>query len=278
MPPKPEYLRSDRLPIHWLGEDGDTCLITVQGQLLVWKQLNPHPHTPECKTRGQVRTFSKASRLRLLKLFATIDWTRAEPALFITLTYPDDVRITTNKELNVHRYVFIRYIEKLLGKDISVIWRIEWQDRQTGKYVGELYPHFHLMVFNVKYIHHATVNKLWRKTIGYKEYTRTETKGMKCPAQAGFYVAKYVGKETDCSLVNAAYLNTVPPGRQWGLLRPQLLPRCKEQSIRVEASHMQGIREMCEIAYPAIKGYDGSFTLLGKCTIAVAKEIFGELA
>jgi hypothetical protein len=275
----PLHLRNADVPIpptHWLGEDGKVCLITLQGQLLVWKELQQKPTAPQINKRGQVMIFSRDSRLRLLKLLATIDWSRAEPTLFATLTYPDTVTITSAKQMNTHRYLFIRDLEKDLGKQIAVIWRIEWKSRRSGKNKGKYYPHFHLMIFNVSYIAYDTVNSLWKKAIGVNQYVRTEIKEMVNPAQCGYYVAKYCAKETDCSLVNAAYLNTVPPGRQWGLLRPSLLPREKERSARLTREQAAKALEVAEMARPCIKGTGKSFTILGPTAKEVGKKIFDD--
>lgn len=167
--------------------------------------------------------FTRASRLRLLKTTARIDWTKAKPCIFITLTYPDAALPKSARGQSIHLHSFVRAMEKELGKKVSVIWRIEWEERKTGQHKGKVAPHFHLIVFQTAYMDHGRVNDLWRATIGYKAYCRTEVKGMENERQTGYYVAKYCAKVSgDCSLVNAAYLSN--RGRHWGVLRKGLLP------------------------------------------------------
>jgi len=264
-------------PTHWLGEDGLDCLITQQGQLLIWKYLKENPRTPKSTMGRKVHGFSRASRLSLLKKLATIDWNLAYPSLFVTLTYPDDVLPESAKDLNKHRFLFVRYMEKYLGKEISVIWRIEWKPRLSGKFVGRFAPHFHLMIFQVAYIPMEQVYEDWQKSVGYFEYIRTEVKRMVNERQAGAYVAKYCGKAEDCSLVNDVHLNNIPTGRQWGVLRPSLLPVHPKRTVRVSADEIRKSRQMANLARPCIMGKDDTFLLLGPTAISVGNEVFREI-
>lgn len=249
---------------HWLGSDGKDVKITLCGKLLTVKILKPPSKCPFEKGRSQVKTFSRASRLRLLKILARIDFAKAEPALFITLTLPDRENQYTRKELNTYRYLFLRYTEKELRRKVSAIWRIEWKERKTGISVGEERPHFHLMLFGVKWLAHAKVNGFWKKSIGKDGYVRTEVQRMRSERECGSYVAKYCAKSEDSSLVNAAYLNSRQPGRHWGIHRKNLLSMHSETTARVATGPLEDeLRKIAGEKFPHVLKERCSFTLMG---------------
>jgi len=259
----------------WKGQDGNVNEITKQGSLLIWKVLERPTDFPNLTKRGFIMGFSKASRFRLIKLLAKIDWQQAEPCLFITLTVPDEVEADKPGFMTRAKTIFWRYVEKHLGRKTAAIWRIEWKDRKSGERKGELFPHAHLMVFNVKWLEYEKVNEWWGKSLRYTgEYLRTETKAMRNPAQAGYYVSKYCAK-LDCSLVNAAYLNK-HRGRQWGVLRPSLLPFCEQSKVNIPNSELtEFCRALAEGERPDLFEYGNkSFTMIGP----MADRIFALIA
>ena len=122
------------------------------------------------------------------------------------------------------------------------------------------FPHYHLLFFNLPFVHHDGVNKAWGEVIGWEQYVRTEITGLKSWRQAFSYVAKYMAKPvelaagvaegapaageageasaTPCgdaagSLVNGAYLTAKEGregarprsiGRSWGVVNRKKLP------------------------------------------------------
>lgn len=239
--------------------------ITSQGGLLKAKVVPPNPTYRPVVKRGQVVGFSDEARWRMIQRVATLDWTRARPALFITLTYPDWPRAKIERAVTAQRDKFFLYSERQLGKPFSALWRIEWKPRLTGMHVGEIMPHMHLMVFNVRYMPYWVVNATWKGIIGYKDYVRTETKRMVNDRQAGYYISKYCAKVEDCSLVNAAYLNNPPTGRNWGIHRRDLLPVAAKNDMVLEpGSTMEILRRIARPWFPTVLQSDQSFTLIGK--------------
>jgi len=247
---------------HYRGDDGKVHEVTMQGNLLSWKVLSEPRCNPAPKGRGCIMQFSRESRLRMLKLIATIRWQDVEPCLFITLTFPDARRPRTKEEVTKRRSVFWRYLERYLGRPAPCLWRTEWEPRLSGEHVCEFVPHFHIMLFGVPYIHYDLVNMWWRNTLDYQEYTRTETKGMENVRQAAYYVAAYAAKLPSYSLVYTTYLNS-GSGRHWGTLRPELIPHHDIATFRFETSYQAAIaREMCDdISKYARQAGEGSFTV-----------------
>lgn len=261
-------------PSHWLGEDGLDNRITIQGNVLTWKVLKPKTEVRPTNKRGSIRDFTDDARLRMLKYLGSVDLEAAMPAIFMSLTYPPEIRPTDRGEVNRHRSVFWRYIEKLVGKKVSAIWRTEWLPRKSGKTKGQWYPHFHLVVFNTRWIACKDTNRLWKKTLGWERYCRTETKRAGTPAQAAHYVAKYCAKLPDSSLVNPAYEH-IAFGKHWGILRPEGVPRFKLTEVRLPRSdELDYVREFAANGKECTAaGTGGSFTVLGTRVGRIGEEM-----
>jgi hypothetical protein len=250
--------------------------ISMQGKTLIWKVLAPLSAGVITEKPKGATQFSAASRFRLLKILNTIDFVEASPTWFVTLTYPDWPKAPVAKETNIHRYVINRYIEKYLGEKVSIIWRLEWMPRQTGKNVGLYMPHFHLMIFRANHLDELHVAESWQKTLGVEEYLQTKVIKMVNERQVGYYVAKYCAKVEDGILDIAAYLNK-PKGRHWGLMRPKLLPVHQEVIIKAEWSPRvaKALERARQIRYNGAP-YEGSFTLLGDQAIEVMELLQGK--
>jgi hypothetical protein len=200
-------------------------VVVKQGDLLEVTYVTSQPARRRPGRRKAIVGFSPSSRLRLLKRMATVYWEGIGKSLFCTLTYPDDVVNRTKDERTVDRHRLFRDMEKHLDREIALAWRIEWKARKSGKWKGQLKPHVHLIVFNVRWFADQDLRSIWRRVLGVNGYLRTEAKRIENERDVARYVAKYIGKqEEDRSLVIASYLNTV--GRAWGFHRPELIPWC----------------------------------------------------
>jgi len=197
--------------------------VTSQGRLLTVKYRGRGKHP--VKTVGSTcQGFGRASRMAQMAFLNTLDVPKCEPCLFITLTIPDEKLQDADEKLVQWRSDFWRRMEARVGKT-AAMWRIEFKPRLSGLYPGVLFPHYHFMVFNCKFICMNYVNEQWGKVIGWKQYLRTETKGMENWQQTCYYVSKYLAKVEDCvgSLVIGVNLNK---GKKWGVLRKKLVPIC----------------------------------------------------
>ena len=70
--------------------------------------------------------------------------------LFVTLTYPDGCyrdRLDGEKIKHDLRLFEWRFVRKF--PQGCYLWRLDTVDRKTGEHVGEYFPHYHLLVFNV---------------------------------------------------------------------------------------------------------------------------------
>ena len=188
--------------------------IEIQGSLVKVHGSPPNPSEKMSK-RGNVTSFSKKSRKRLLEIIARLD--DVKQALFITLTYGQ--KFPTEAVANKNIKAFIRKLRAIWPR-IGIIWRRELQQRGA--------PHFHMIVFNVKYIPKNWIAMTWAETIAYEHldfsqgeplppFTRIEAIDNK--KKAMLYVSKYVAKVADAGdgLNDVPYQNTESTGRHWGM-------------------------------------------------------------
>jgi hypothetical protein len=237
----------------------------VQGSVVEFKRGVSHSTVPCDTPRGIVDGFSAAARLRLLKRIATIDWSGIPMSIFITLTYPDDCAERTYQQRGQDRYLFMRHVEKYLGRKVCGVWRVEWEPRRSGYCKGMILPHYHILLFGVPFVHYKEINKWWKGVLHHDGYVRTEVKRAASPKVAGMYVAKYMSKKTErASLVNAAYLNN--PGRHYGYHRASMIPSHLEQWLDNPTDEQ--VAELTAFANEVLpwlnKHHTGSWTLLGK--------------
>lgn len=147
-----------------------------------------------CKTpRGGVSSFSSRSRKRMLETFACLDSDRMKAKTFVTLTYPDGDRPPAFDRSSLDLKNFLKRIKRRFP-EASGLWRREQEERKSGDHVGVVYPHFHILFFNLPFFDCDEVNRHWRDVLDHDGYARTEIKSVKDWRQAFGYVAKYMAK------------------------------------------------------------------------------------
>ena len=168
--------------------------------------------------RGVVVGFSSASRRRLMRSIAAVP--RAERPLFATLTYPDvfnpDVA-QWKRDVDVFGKRMRREFE-----DVSFFWRIEFVKRKSGNSEGAIAPHFHLLIYNVRYAGaRKFIPAAWYEVVGSRslDHLSAGVRVEKIHSFGGImrYVGKYISKQ-----------ETYPAeweGRAWGLVGRSNLPR-----------------------------------------------------
>lgn len=250
--------------------------ITHQGQLLTWRETKGQSKCPTTIGRGQVEEFSRAARLRMLKYIAVVDWQKMGRGIFLTLTYPDEVDTTSGKVLNKHRYLIHRHIEKELGRKVPVLWKVEWKPRLTGKKIDYLYPHWHLLIFDNSYLEHEKIKMLWKSVIHSEQTPIVHIVRADSEVGTAKYVAKYASKH-DYYLDNAAYLNKPAIGRQWGILRKELIPLCKKYQVKLKDTEvLQKFRK--SLVYEILqyqRENNTGFSVFGVNAALAAMYIFG---
>jgi len=172
--------------------------------------------------RGKIQGFSRNSRRRLLSTLAEIR--RADLPLFCTLTFPDEY-YPNNKNPAHWKKIYKRIISRIRRHfpTIGLIWRLETQTRKSGLYPGQIFPHFHLIVYGVEELTFRTwIAKNWYEACGKLSIKHlaagTSCKKVNSTRQLFSYVSKYMAKP------GGENLNI---GRIWGVLRPENIPFVK---------------------------------------------------
>lgn len=147
-------------------------------------------------TRSVVTEFFSQSRKRILVMFARFDEEKMGFVCFVTLTYPDRETIPTAADTTRDISTFHKRIKRRFPES-SGVWRREWVRRKSGKFEGEEVPHFHILFFNLPYVHYKEIEKLWGGVLKYKGTLRTEIKSIEDRQHAFAYVSKYVAKTAE---------------------------------------------------------------------------------
>lgn len=235
--------------------------VEITGDLIEVKAAFLRPPRGLPKKRGRCKGFTRASRLRMLKMVSKVDWAGITRGLFITLTYPDEVSECHHQARQLQRYKVLRSLENYCGNQFGALWRIEWKKRQSGVNRGKFYPHFHLIVPGVKFIPHEVVRAAWRSALGVTGPLATDVRKLSDKSMHQVYIAKYAAKMPDpSSLDYLTYPNI--DGRHWGVHRPELIPRHK--TIVYDGLSEQCVNALKDMARGEFKWY-GEYAELGFC-------------
>lgn len=177
--------------------------------------------------RGEIKSFSKASRRRILRLVATLR--RTEVSCFGTLTYPDQFERNPDLVKNHLDKFFKRLLRKF--PDAIVLWRMEPKTRKSGVSVGEIAPHFHLLIWNVEYEKlRQWIPLNWFQVVnsGDEKHLHAGTSVERVRSSRGvmFYTAKYICKSD--SYIMPGW------GRYWGVVNREMLKTIQGKRTVIE--------------------------------------------
>lgn len=186
-------------------------------------------HERPNNVRGPVRGFSRQSRKRLFDFFAGLDRSGPGPTLLLTLTYPD---VAYNEDWGIwkaHLQAFIRRFKRWYP-GVAFVWRLEVKPRLSGEHIGEVMPHFHLLVFGLAAVNKEWLSRAWYEVVGSGDPKHlaagTNCKRVKTWRGAVGYLAKDMAKIA---------ISVIPTGRVWGVIaRAALLIRMVEVALSPE--------------------------------------------
>lgn len=246
-----------------------------QGELLEITYINPNKEYRKPGKRKPVTTFTKSARLRMLRTVASVEWDSFKKGVFITLTYPPGYEGRPLQKRNQDRYVFLRSMEKHLGRKVGALWRIEWEKRKSGRTAGQLCSHVHIIVFNCRFIDKEIVRDGWRRALNADGPLITWIDGISSGRKAARYVTKYCSKVPDASVLDdASYLNTV--GRHWGMHRKELIPFAWRHHIPfLDDRSIQIAENLAAMTFRFFtRGTSVGFSIFGANAKKVGEEIF----
>lgn len=176
------------------------------------------------KPRGTINAFSDASRRRMLRLIAKLEQTRKP--FWMDLTYPDEFfneRMDGKMLKESHLKKFYQRLEYAFP-EVAVIWKLEYKARKSGKHVGTMFPHFHMLVWGLHeenlYDLRQLVAKMWWEVCGKlsDDHLEAGTSVSRIKSYRGvfFYASKYMSKEVEDAVSEV--------GRWWGVKGRENLP------------------------------------------------------
>ena len=218
----------------------------AQGDVVQFLAAGYFHFPPNANMRKGVMDFSPAARLRLLKFAAKVNWEATGRSQFATLGYPDECWPRSREQLNRDRYLLHREIENAVGRKVAVLWRIEWIDRKSGKHIGELLPHWHMIFFSIGHFPYKRIRQAWKRIIRASQEPNIKFQKLQSARQHGFYIAKYSAKKAlATNLGNVTYHNT--QGRHYGFLRKSIIPM--EPKVWFEPLSREEYRKIQEELY-----------------------------
>ena len=160
---------------------------------------------PKPPIRGEVTGFSRSSKRRLCWLIGQIAEPILNNALFLTLTYP--AADPNAGERTKHLDSLLKRMRRE-APEASAIWKLEYTKAET--------PHFHLLILNLNFWHHAKIAKAWAAIVNSEnpnhEQAGTQIKRITSQKHAARYIIKYVSK---CQPYPESHR-----GRVWGKAGP----------------------------------------------------------
>lgn len=253
-----------------------TVRIEMQGKRFSVKFSTEAQEPINKKPRGPITCFSRKARAARLRRIAEIDWKAAGESALVTLTYPDDQANHTMQERKDHRYLINRYICYCAGRNLGCLWRVEWKPRLTGKFVGRMLPHMHLLYLGHHNIGEENVREVWMRTIGAKQFTQVDVASVSIGDMVSVYAAKYCSKEA-----NATDLDNVPKrnrtGRHAGELRRNLIPSHPLETVeRINDGILRFMQKRaCETLWWYDPRFDEGFTILGDAALEMIADFKG---
>lgn len=235
------------------------CRVEITGDLVQFRVSLPHPPIVLRKKRREVSSFSPASRRRMLRLVSSVDWRNIKRGLFVTLTFPDQVLPMLAYRRNQARHQFLRSLETYVGQPVGALWRIEWKERLSGRYKGNLCPHFHLIIPGIQFIPYQKISLWWKQAIGWTGHVNTDVARLTNKRHHAVYIAKYAAKVPEASnIYSVSYLNM--DGRHWGVHRPTLIPRY--ETVTYDGLSERAVQRLQQIGRDTFYWY-GEYAELG---------------
>lgn len=161
--------------------------------------------------RGKIRTFSRRSRARLMRLLAKLD--KSKMPCFITLTYPSS--FPSAKVAKGDLKAFLKRLMRL-SPQAAGVWKLEFQERGA--------PHFHLLVwglnkFALQFLR-EWVSRAWYEVVKSRDEKHlkagTNVQRVRSWKSVMGYASKYLGKDVE--------VPEQEPGRFWGTFNRKALP------------------------------------------------------
>lgn len=236
--PRPVLVRQE--PFLELAINGTYCHVGVVHGSSRGMPSNKRRNTK----RGKIRSFSRRSRIRLMRVLSRLD--KSKMPYFITLTYPSSY--PSSREAKGDLKAFAKRLVRL-APTAGLIWKMEYQERGA--------PHFHLLVwgldrFSLTFLR-KWVSRAWFEVVGSgdERHLKAGTNVQRVRSWRGvmFYASKYMGKEVEVA--------DDEPGRFWGMLNAKALPWSVMVRVVLDWAVFYKVRRvLSKVVGRRLKGYE----------------------
>jgi len=200
-------------------------IVTPNGIKAKRSGLHGHPFISHEMERGIIKGFSTSSKRRMKDFLMSMDWevlkasykrAHSSRGVFATLTYPDSYS-NDWQTWKTHLDAFRKRLLRSWGENVSVIWKLENQEKRCKKYGVKFIPHFHLVI-DFKQIADINTFRRWLSYVWYeivgsndKNHLKAGTNVRAVYGSTGklfSYLSKYMSK---------TFKTEVHTGRVWGI-------------------------------------------------------------
>lgn len=209
--------------------------VTVGGRnaRLIGRRVTRPPKNPPL--RGPVGPLQGRTRLRLLRKINGV--VKCAVPTFVSLSFADETLPGDAACAKARLRAWVRRLERTFGEgSVGLIWRMAWETRKSGAFIGRAVPHFHVLLWvPIERIPREYVARTWAGVqhhstpeahakhlrSGYSvEYLRSLRAG-------GCYMAKlYVAR-------GSLEPGPVNCGRRWGVLGPEAIPWAELRTLDI---------------------------------------------
>jgi hypothetical protein len=246
-------------------------VVNVRGNCLTVTVANPHLRDVDRSSRGEVGWFSKASRLRLLRLTSSMDRKAMGRCSMLSLTWPDWIPDVSPERRTLALSLMQRHVERLSREQRPGVWRVEWEIRKSGRRRKQLFPHIHVLYYNAPWLDKLGIEAAWQSSLSSDRVVRTRIEEERRHGRIQMYISKYlakpVGRIVSLSLSHtSADGEVIRPGRTWGCFRRGGLPWAKETEVvlPVGDARIDALRDAARGIWDGVSADPQmGFTLLG---------------
>lgn len=249
------------------------------GNLLSLKGWRPPRETKHWRPRGKAGPFTGPTRLRLKRKIATVRADRKPNIIHLTFSdenlpdSPDEARLRLRRLFDRLQYLF-------LG-NVGMVWRMGWETRKSGAFIGRAVPHFHTLVWvnggDVD-IPREVVRRAWARANHHpSEWAEAKHESHGCRVDrarslrraAGYMAKAYIAKgEPEPGPYHA--------GRRWGVMGKERIPWAEAVEWVVSWATFHDVRR--GVARAARQSLKGAYPLDGRTVFVRSPEAYSRLA
>lgn len=170
---------------------------------------------------------------------------RDAKAVFLSLNYSDDVIPPSPHQAKADLRAFVKRLERICSQPFGGVWVIEYRERQSGQFVGQAVPHFHILLYGLQFLPWQVIASAWVKGFAYPSEEAREAHRLHCSAIKAVWSAKgaarYLGKVAKY-LSKGEHVGPERIGRRWGVIGRDVIPWAELVSVTIPWPEFHDVR------------------------------------